>query len=217
VAGITLTVERRERTGTGGARATRRQELVPGILYGGPRGPVPIEVSRKDLLKAVRSGKFISHMITLDHKGESQPVIPRAIQFHPVTDEPIHVDLYRVEENSVIGVDVVVHFKNHADSPGLKRGGVLNVVEHTIRLNVKATNIPEEIVVDLAGLDIGAVIHLSSITLPEGAKAATTRDLTIASLSGRMAEAAEETAATPAADAAAAAPAADAAKGEKKE
>jgi large subunit ribosomal protein L25 len=214
VAGITLTVERRERTGTGGARATRRKELVPGVLYGGPRGPVPIEVSRKELVKAMRSGKFVSHMITLDHKGESQPVIPRAIQFHPVTDEPIHVDLYRVEENSVIGIDVVVHFKNHAESPGLKRGGVLNVVEHTIRLNVKATNIPEEVVVDLAGLDIGAVIHLSSITLPEGARAATTRDLTIASISGRMAEAAE---AAPAAEGAAAAPAADAAKADKKD
>lgn len=214
MAGITLTVERRERTGTGGARATRRKELVPGVLYGGPRGPVPIEVSRKELVKAMRSGKFVSHMITLDHKGESQPVIPRAIQFHPVTDEPIHVDLYRVEENSVIGIDVVVHFKNHAESPGLKRGGVLNVVEHTIRLNVKATNIPEEVVVDLAGLDIGAVIHLSSITLPEGARAATTRDLTIASISGRMAEAAE---AAPAAEGAAAAPAADAAKADKKD
>lgn len=215
MAGITLTVERREATGTGGARATRRKELVPGILYGGPRGPVPIEVARKELVKAMRSGKFISHMITLDHKGETQPVIPRAIQFHPVTDEPIHVDLYRVEENSVIGVDVVVHFKNHADSPGLKRGGVLNVVEHTIRLNVPAAKIPEEIVVDLTGLDIGAVIHLSAISLPEGAKAATGgRDLTIATISGRMAEAAE-----PTADAAAtAATPAEAAKpGDKKE
>jgi large subunit ribosomal protein L25 len=209
VAGIVLTVERRERTGTGGARATRRAERVPGILYGGPRGPVPIDVARKDLIKAVRSGKFISHMITLDHKGETQPVIPRAIDFHPVTDEPIHFDLYRVEENSVIAVDVVVHFKNHAESPGLKRGGVLNVVEHTIRLNVPAAKIPEEVVVDLAGLDVGAVIHLSNITLPEGAVAAVRdRDITIASIGGRMAEAAEATT-----DAAAAEPAKDDKKG----
>ncbi|MDX2233253.1 MAG: 50S ribosomal protein L25/general stress protein Ctc [Hyphomonadaceae bacterium] len=208
MAGIVLSVERRERTGSGGARATRRQERVPGILYGGPRGPVAIDVARKELIKAVRSGKFISHMITIDHKGETQPVIPRAIQFHPVTDEPIHVDLYRVEENSIIGVDVVVHFKNHAESPGLKRGGVLNVVEHTIRLNVPATKIPEEIVVDLTGLDVGAVIHLSNITLPEGAAPAVRdRDLTIASIGGRMAEAAEPEAA--AATPAAAAPAKD--------
>lgn len=210
MAGIVLTVERRERTGSGGARATRRQERVPGVLYGGARGPVPIDVSRKELIKAVRSGKFISHMITIDHKGETQPVIPRAIQFHPVTDEPIHVDLYRVEENSIIGVDVVVHFKNHAESPGLKRGGVLNVVEHTIRLNVPASKIPEEIVVDLAGLDVGAVIHLSNITLPQGATPTVRdRDLTIASIGGRMAEAAEP-------EAAAAAPAAAPAKDEKK-
>jgi large subunit ribosomal protein L25 len=212
VAGIVLTVERRETTGTGGARATRAKERVPGILYGGPRGPVPIDVARKDLVKAMRSGKFISHMITLDHKGETQPVIPRAIQFHPVTDEPIHFDLYRVEENSVIAVDVVVHFKNHADSPGLKRGGVLNVVEHTLRLNVPASKIPEEIVVDLAGLDLGAVIHLSDIPLPDGVTSAVRgRDLTVASIGGRMAEAAEQPA-----DAAAAP--ADAPKaGDKKE
>jgi large subunit ribosomal protein L25 len=212
VAGIVLTVERRERTGSGAARATRRLERVPGILYGGPRGPVPIDVERKALIKAVRSGKFLSHMITLQHQGEQQPVIPRAIQFHPVTDEPIHVDLYRVEENSIIGVDVVVHFKNHLESPGLKRGGVLNVVEHTIRLNVPASKIPEEIVVDLTGLDVGAVIHLSNLSLPEGATPVVRdRDLTIASIGGRMAEAAEEAPT----EAAAAAPAA-AAKDEKK-
>lgn len=209
MAGIVLTVERRERTGTGGARASRRSERVPGILYGGPRGPVPIDVSRKELVKAMRSGKFISHLITLEHQGERQPVIPRAIQFHPVTDEPIHLDLYRVEEDSVIAVDVVIHFKNHAESPGLKRGGVLNVVEHTLRLNVPAGRIPEEIVVDLAGLDLGAVIHMSSIVLPEGCKPAVRdRDLTIASIGGRMAEAAE-----PAAEAA---PAAADAKTDKK-
>jgi large subunit ribosomal protein L25 len=206
VAGIVLSVDVREKTGTGGARATRRRELVPGVLYGGSRGPVAIEVAKKELVKAMRAGKFISHMITLDHKGEKQPVIPRAIQFHPVTDEPLHVDLYRVEENSVIDVDVPVHFKNQIDSPGLKRGGVLNVVEHTIRLKVKAAAIPEEIVIDLTGLDVGAVIHLSAVTLPAGATAVVRdRDLTIASIGGRMAEAAEE---TPAADAAAA-PAAD--------
>lgn len=213
MAGIVLTVDVREKTGTGAARATRKLERVPGVLYGGPRGPVAIDVSRKDLVKALRAGKFISHMITLDHKGEHQPVIPRAIQFHPVNDEPIHIDLYRVEENSVIDVDVPVHFKNHADSPGLKRGGVLNVVEHTIRLKVKAVSIPEEIVIDLTGLDVGAVIHLSTIALPAGASPVVKdRDLTIASIGGRMAEDAEE---APAADAAAAAPAADA-KGDKK-
>ena len=115
MAGIVLNVEKRERTGTGGARATRNADLIPGVLYGGERGAIPIEIKAKDVEMAIRSGKFLSHMVELNHQGEKQPVIPRAIQFHPVTDKPIHVDLYRVEENAEIAIDVVVHFKNHAD------------------------------------------------------------------------------------------------------
>jgi large subunit ribosomal protein L25 len=189
MAGIVLNVEKRERTGTGGARATRKSGLIPGILYGGARGAIPIEIKAKDVEMALRSGKFLSHMVELDHQGEKQPVIPRAVQFHPVTDKPIHVDLYRVEENAEIAIDVVVHFKNHAESPGLKRGGVLNVVRHTIKLKVKANKIPEEIVVDLTGLDIGDSIHISQIKLPEGARPVIRdRDFTVATVAGRKAE-----------------------------
>lgn len=207
MAGIVLNVEQRERIGTGGARATRKAGLIPGVLYGGDRGAVPIEINAKDVEMALRSGKFISHMVELDHKGERQPVIPRAIQLHPVSDLPIHVDLYRVEENSVITIDVVVHFKNHEASPGLKRGGALNIVRHTIKMKVKANAIPEEIVVDLTGKDIGDSIHISSITLPAGARPVITdRDFTIATITGRKAEK-EETPAAEAAPAAAAAPA----------
>jgi large subunit ribosomal protein L25 len=191
MAGIVLQVERREKTGTSGAREVRNREQVPGVLYGGARGPVPIEVNKKALVKALKSGKFLSHMITLEHGGEQQPVIPREVQFHPVSDDPIHIDLYRVEETSIIEVDVTVHFKNHADCPGLKRGGALNVVEHAIKLRVPAGKIPEELVVDLAGLDIGAVIHESSVVLPAGAAlAAKDKDATVATITGRMAEAA---------------------------
>ena len=204
MAGIVLNVEQRERTGTGGARATRKAGLIPGVLYGGPRGAVPIEINAKDVEMALRSGKFISHMVELDHKGERQPVIPRAIQLHPVSDLPIHVDLYRVEENSVITIDVVVHFKNHEASPGLKRGGALNIVRHTIKLKVKANAIPEEIVVDLTGKDIGDSIHISSITLPAGARPVIgDRDFTVATITGRKVEK-EETPAAEAAPAAAA-------------
>ncbi|HRK65892.1 MAG TPA: 50S ribosomal protein L25/general stress protein Ctc, partial [Terricaulis sp.] len=170
MAGIVLNVEKRERTGTGAARATRKGDLIPGVLYGGPRGSGPIEVKAADVAMAIRSGKFLSHMVELNHQGEKQPVIPRAIQFHPVSEQPIHIDLYRVEENSEIAIDVVVHFKNHEASPGLKRGGALNVVRHTIKLKCKASAIPEEIVVDLTGKDIGDSIHISSIQLPEGAR-----------------------------------------------
>ncbi|MFT3727665.1 MAG: 50S ribosomal protein L25/general stress protein Ctc [Terricaulis sp.] len=222
MAGIVLTVEKRERLGTGGARATRNSNLVPGVLYGGERGSVPIEINAKDVQMAIRSGKFLSHMVEIDVKGERQPVIPRAIQFHPVTDLPIHVDLYRVEENAEIAIDVVVHFKNHDASPGLKRGGVLNIVRHTIKLKCKANKIPEEIVVDLTGMDIGDSLHISKVKLPEGARPVIRdRDFTIATIAGRKAEeeTATTTAATPAegeAAAAAAAPAADAKKDEKK-
>jgi large subunit ribosomal protein L25 len=189
MAGIVLNVEKRERTGTGGARATRNAGLIPGVIYGGPRGSIPIEIKAADVKMALRSGKFLSHMVELEHQGERQPVIPRAIQFHPVTDEPIHVDLYRVEENSEIAIDVVVHFKNHDYSPGLKRGGVLNVVRHTIKLKCKANKIPEEIVVDLTGKDIGDSIHISAIPLPEGARPVIRdRDFTVATIAGRKAE-----------------------------
>jgi large subunit ribosomal protein L25 len=208
MAGIVLNVEKREKTGTGGARATRKSGLIPGVLYGGARGAIPIEVNAKDVTMAIRSGKFLSHMVELNHQGEKQPVIPRAIQFHPVTDEVIHLDLYRVEENSEIDIDVVVHFKNHEASPGLKRGGALNVVRHTIKLRCKANKIPEEIVIDLTGKEIGESIHISSIALPEGARPVIRdRDFTVATIVGRKVET-EETA-TPAEGAAA--------EGEKKE
>ena len=215
MAGIVLNVEKRERTGSGGARATRNSGLIPGVLYGGARGAIPIEVNAKEVETAIRSGKFLSHKVELSHGGEKQPVIPRAIQFHPVTDKPIHIDLYRIEENSEINIDVVVHFKNHEASPGLKRGGALNIVRHTIKLKVNANNIPEEIVVDLTGRDIGDSIHISQIDLPKGARTTIAgRDFTIATIAGRKADTEEakpaEAAATPAADAAkpAAAPAA---------
>jgi len=209
MAGIVLNVEKRERTGSGGARATRNSGLIPGVLYGGARGAIPIEIKAKDVETAIRSGKFLSHLVELSHQGEKQPVIPRAIQFHPVTDKPIHIDLYRVEENAEIAIDVVVHFKNHDASPGLKRGGVLNIVRHTIRLKVKADSIPEEIVVDLTGRDIGDSVHISQVALPPGTRTAISgRDFTIATIAGRKADTEEvkpaEVAAVAAPDAAAA-------------
>jgi large subunit ribosomal protein L25 len=210
MAGIVLNVEKRERTGTGAARATRKADLVPGVLYGGARGAVPIEIKASDVAQAIRSGKFLSHMIELNHQGEKQPVIPRAVQLHPVTDRPIHIDLYRVEENSEITIDVAVHFKNHEAAPGLKRGGALNIVRHAIKLKVKANAIPEEIVVDLAGKDIGDSIHISQIELPKGARPTIrNRDFTIATIVGRKTEAEETPAAAEGEAAPAAAPAAD--------
>jgi large subunit ribosomal protein L25 len=192
--GIVINVDVRERTGTGGARASRRAGKVPGVLYGGDRGPVAIETSGKDLLKAIRSGKFLAHMVDLRYGDEVQPVIPRDIQWDPVSDMPVHFDLYRVDESSVIAVDVPVHFINHDTCPALKRGGVLNVVRHTVELEVPAGSIPEELVVDLAGRDLGEVIHISAVTLPPGARPVIRdRDFTIATLASRGGKAEEAT------------------------
>jgi large subunit ribosomal protein L25 len=150
---------------------------------------VAIALPRKETVKAIKSGKFVSHLIEISHKGERQPVIPRAIQYHPVTDEPIHVDLFRVDENTVITVQVPVHFKGHEASPGLKRGGVLNIVSHNVEVSVPATKIPEFFELDLTGLEIGAVLHASALDLPNGVKLRSKdRDFTIASISGRAAE-----------------------------
>ncbi|WP_429912018.1 50S ribosomal protein L25/general stress protein Ctc [Glycocaulis sp.] len=185
---IVVSVEVRERTGTGGAREARRSGLVPGILYGGPRGAVAISVKRNELVKAIGTGKLIANMVDIEHKGERQPVIARDIQFHPVTDEPVHIDFYRVEENSVITLNVPVHFINDEKSPGIKRGGVLNIVRHDIEIRCKAGNIPSEIVVDLSGYDIGDSIHISSVTLPDGVKPViTNRDFTVATVQGSRA------------------------------
>jgi large subunit ribosomal protein L25 len=184
--GIVINVDVRERTGTGGARQTRREGMVPGILYGGDKAPVAISTSAKDLLRLIRSGKFLAHMIDLRYGDESQAVIPRDVQWDPVSDLPVHFDLYRVEEGSVISVDVPVHFKNQDTCPGIKKGGTLNVVRHTVGLDVPAGSIPEELVIDLAKAEIGDVIHISAVRLPDGARPTIRdRDFTVATIVGR--------------------------------
>lgn len=201
MAGVVLNVEVREKTGTSGARASRRAGLIPGVLYGGPRGAIAIDLQATQVIKALQSGKFISHMIEIDHKGERQPVIPKAIQYHPVNDRPVHIDLYRVEEDAIIDVDVVVHFKNQDLSPGLKAGGTLNVVSHTVSLHVPAGKIPEEVVIDLTGKVVGDVIHVADLDLPKGvAPTAKFKDATIATIIASRAAVETDTAADAAAE-----------------
>lgn len=193
---IVLPVEVREGTGKGAARAARREGLVPGTLYGGDREAVSIAVKANVLRKAIHTGKFLSNMVTLEHGKEKQPVIPKDVQFHPVTDEPLHIDLFRVNEDTMIDVEVTVHFKNEENAPGLKRGGVLNVVRHTVELSCPAGSIPEEIVIDLSGKEIGDSIHISEVSLPDGVTPTITdRDFTIATVQGArvMLEEEEET------------------------
>ncbi|HET9161401.1 MAG TPA: 50S ribosomal protein L25/general stress protein Ctc [Caulobacteraceae bacterium] len=173
MADIVLNVEVRDRTGTGGAREARRQQKVPGVLYGGPKGPVAIAVRQNEFRKALYTGKLLGHLVTLRHGKEDQPVIAKDIQFHPVTDEPIHFDLYRVEEGQEIHINVPVHFRNEEASPGMKQGGSLEIVRHDLELVCRADRIPEELVVDLTGRELGDTIRLSDITLPAGVRTAT--------------------------------------------
>ena len=200
MAEIVLNVEVRERTGTGGAREARRAGKVPGVLYGGPRGPVPVAVEANAFRKALYTGKLLGHLVTLSHGGENQTVIAKDIQFHPVSDQPVHFDLFRVEEHQLVKINVPVHFKNHEASPGLKRGGALNVARHDVEIWAPADEIPEELVVDLTGLEIGDSVRIGSIALPPGVEPAIAgRDFVIATVTGTSAQASEDAAAEAAA------------------
>ncbi len=183
MAEIVLNVEVRERPGTGGAREVRRAGKVPGVLYGGEgREPVNIAVKSNEFRKALFTGKLLGHLVTLKHGEDSQSVIAKDIQFHPVTDEPIHFDLYRVDEHQLIKIEVPVHFKNQETSPGMKAGGSLEIVRHTVELACPADSIPEELVIDLAIHNIGDTIRMSEIKLPNGVRPSVERDFVIATL-----------------------------------
>ena len=192
MAEIVLNVELRERTGTGGARDTRRANHVPGVLYGGALAPVNVSVLAKDFRKALYTGKLLGHLVTLKYGGESQPVIAKDVQFHPVTDEPVHFDLYRVDAHQKIRIAVPVHFRNHEASPGIKKGGALNVVLHELEVMAAADSIPEELVIDLTGLNIGDSIRASILALPQGVSVAGDAEAVIATISGASAEEADE-------------------------
>jgi large subunit ribosomal protein L25 len=182
MADIVLNVEVRERTGTGGARAARRSGLVPGVLYGGDKDPVAITVRANEFRKALYTGKLLGHLVTLKHGKETQSVIAKAIDMHPVTDEPTHFDLYRVAADQTIKIGVTVHFAHQDESPGLKRGGTLNVVLHEVLVSCHANQIPDEIVVDLTGLEIGDSIRVSDLKLPKGVEAAVDAEATVATV-----------------------------------
>ena len=200
MADIVLNVEVRDRSGTGGARATRGGGMIPGVLYGGALAPVSIAVKAGEFTKALHTGKLLGHLVTLKYGKESQPVIAKDVQFHPVTDNPMHFDLFRVDEHSAVRISVPVHFRHHDASPGLKRGGTLTVVLHELEVSAPAHAIPEEIVVDLTGLDVGDAVRAADLVLPTGVTVtAHHRDATIASIGMSSAmtseDAADETAA----------------------
>jgi len=183
-----LSAERRTLTGKGAARAARRMGRVPAILYGGDSDPVPISLEPRELSRALAKRGFLATLVELKMDDAVHRTLPRDVQYHPATDQPLHVDFMRVGASTQVTVTVPVVFINHEMSVGLRRGGILNVVRHGIALVCQVDNIPDQLVVDLNGLDIGDSVHISAVTLPPGSRPTITdRDFTIASISASSA------------------------------
>jgi large subunit ribosomal protein L25 len=207
-----LRAEARSGTGKGAAYRVRQKGLVPGIVYGGDGSPEPVAVAQRELERHVGTGTFLTTPFMLALDGESTRVIPRDVQLDPVTDRPVHVDFMRLKEGTKIVLAIPVRFRGQENSPGLKRGGVINVVRHEIELLCPVENIPESIEADLSGLEIHDSLHISSIKLPEGVVSMVKeRDFTIASIVAPTSVIEEARAAAAAAVAAAAAPVVEAA------
>ena len=177
----------REGTGKLANRALRAQKMVPGVVYGGETAPANVTLEYKSVFQHYQTGHFLSTVYLLDVDGKKERVIPRDVQVDPVRDFPIHVDFMRVSRTSRIDVDIPVQFINEEASPGLKRGGVLNIVRHSIEFTCPADAIPEKITVDLTGLDIGDSLHISAVSLPAGITPTIDRDFTIATIAGAAA------------------------------
>ena len=180
---LTLSAETRERAGKGASRALRREGRVPAVIYGNNQEPLSIHVEAKALYKLLMTGHFFNSIVELTIDGKAERTLPKDVAFDPVTDRPIHADFLRLNKNSKVDVAVPVHFTNEEASPGLKRGGVLNIVRHEIELVCEADKIPEEIEIDVTGYEVGDSIHISAVTLPAGSVSAITdRDFTIATI-----------------------------------
>ena len=188
-----LTAEARERVGKGSARAIRRSGKIPAVIYGDKKPPLSIILPYKELFHRVHAGGFCTTIATINVNGEKIQVLPKDYQLDPVRDFLVHVDFLRVSQNTVVTVNVPVHFVNDEKAPGIKRGGVLNIVRHEIEFTCPANAIPDHITVDLTGLDIGDSVHISAVKLPEGiAPTITDRDFTIATIAAPAGLKAEE-------------------------
>src|SRR5437763_9627135 len=190
---LTLPAEARDRAGKGASRALRREGRVPAVVYGEKKEPLSIHVEEKLLAKMMSTGHFMNSVIMVDLAGESHRTLPKAVDFHPVSSRPIHVDFLRIGEHTKVHVNVPVRFDNEEASPGLKRGGVLNVVQHELELVCDAAQIPNEIHIPLDGLEIGDSVHISQVRLPDGVIPANSdEDFTVATIVAPSAMKAEE-------------------------
>lgn len=190
-----MTAEPRDRAGKGAARATRRAGRVPAVVYGDKKDPILVSLDPRDVKKSVDSGSFFATIFDLQVDGKTERVIPRDLQVHPINQLPQHVDLLRVAADTKITVEVPCAFINEEESPGLRRGGVLNVVRYAVEVHCGIDDIPQGFDIDLTGLDIGDSIHASTLSLPSGVELTITdRDFTIATVAAPTVVA-EETAA----------------------
>jgi large subunit ribosomal protein L25 len=183
-----LKAEAREQVGKGSARAVRRSGKVPAVIYGDKQPPLPIVLPYKDLYYKIHGGGFLTTIATIDIDGQKIQVLPKDFQLDPVRDFPMHVDFLRIGKDTEVNVNVPVHFINEDKSPGIKRGGVLNIVRHDVEFHCPANAIPEFITIDLTGTDIGDSLHISAVKLPAGVRSVIhDRDFTIATIAGSSA------------------------------
>ena len=173
---------KRENTSSGSNNKLRAEGLVPAILYGGQDPNQNISVEKKAIKSIVNSDTFLSKVLELDIDGKKEKVIPREVAFHVVSEEPIHIDFMRIVTGKKIILEIPVKFINHPDSPGLKRGGVLNIVRRKVELKCPGENIPDDITIDLAGTDIGTSIKISSVKLTDNVSPTIDRDFVIATV-----------------------------------
>ncbi|MGB3878509.1 50S ribosomal protein L25/general stress protein Ctc [Shinella zoogloeoides] len=191
-----LKAETRERVGKGSSRELRRNGLIPAVIYGDKQAPLAIAISTKEVTQRIHAGGFKTTVATIDVNGEKIKVLPKDFQLDPVRDFTMHVDFLRVSGDTHVVVEVPVHFVNEEKSPGIKAGGVLNVVRHAVELHALAGNIPDSITADLTGLKVGDGIHISHVKLPKGTSPVITdRDFTIATIAVPAAGVKEEEAA----------------------
>ena len=180
---LVLSAETRERGGKGASRELRRSGRVPAVVYGGKEEPLMIHVEEKLLMKQLMTGHFMNSVVMIEVGGKQIRTLPKDVAFHPVKDRPIHADFLRISKDAKVTVAVPVVFANEEASPGLKRGGVLNIVRHELELICDAANIPDDIAIDVTGFDVGDSIHISHVKLPKGSESAITdRDFTIATI-----------------------------------